>query len=370
MPLHLTNQLRRTIDNDPSRVVLFVGAGLSASGVRADGTGLPDWDTLILRMIDDLRDADNCDAQYLESLEEMVRQGKHLQAALTFKQRTRPDQFVAFLKQALNPPDLCTSPLHEVILKTPFRGIITTNFDMVFEHQSNRLQPLVYPQFLDDIDSFRKPGFLAKIHGCIYKTGNLAENVILTEDSYEALRTNPKYKIILNSLFVMHPVLTVGFSLRDPDFIGILADLKEALGENMPTIYSLMYRPERTAREAWRNQGVEIIPYSEHSELLSFFKEMQSLTGTTKHHTPQMVPTNKESQIDYDNLLNAWSKTQTIEGTYELVQKQINALPTNTQKEAFLFQLLALIEREDQICLAPHLVSVSTKATDKPPVSG
>ena len=142
MPLHLTNQLRRSIDNDPSRVVLFVGAGLSASGVRSGGAGLPDWDTLILRMVEDLRDADNCDAQCLKSLEEMVRQGRHLQAAFTFKQRTRPDQFVAFLKQALDPPDLCPSTLHEVVLKTPFRGIITTNFDMVFENQSNRLQPL------------------------------------------------------------------------------------------------------------------------------------------------------------------------------------------------------------------------------------
>ena len=137
----------------------------------------------------------------------MLRQGKHLQVALTFKQRTRPDQFAAFLKHALDPVDLCSSEVHEVLLRTAFRGIITTNFDMIFEHQSNRLQPLVYPQFLDDIDSFRKPGFFAKIHGCIRNTGNPAENLILTEDGYATLRTNPKYKMILHSLFVMHPVL-------------------------------------------------------------------------------------------------------------------------------------------------------------------
>jgi hypothetical protein len=107
MPLHMTNQLRRAIENDPSRVVLFVGAGLSASAVRNDGAGLPDWDTLITRMIDDLRDADNCDAQQLGMLEDLAKQGKHLLVARAFKERTRSDQFTAFLKHALDPADIC-----------------------------------------------------------------------------------------------------------------------------------------------------------------------------------------------------------------------------------------------------------------------
>ena len=198
----------------------FVGAGLSASGIRQAGNGLPDWDTLMQHMIDDLRDSEKCDVGTLAKLEELLREGKHLEIARTFKQRTRPDQFAAFLKAELDPPDITLSKVHEVILKTNFRGIITTNFDMVFEYQSNRLQPLVYPQCLDDIDSFRRHGFFAKIHGCISNTPSPAENLILTEESYAALRSNYKYQTILRSLFVMHPILTVGFSLRDPDFLG------------------------------------------------------------------------------------------------------------------------------------------------------
>ena len=61
MPLHLTKQLNRAIQGDPSKCVLFVGAGLSVSGVRKDGKGLPNWDTLMQDMIDDLRDSENCD---------------------------------------------------------------------------------------------------------------------------------------------------------------------------------------------------------------------------------------------------------------------------------------------------------------------
>jgi len=193
MPLHLTKQLNRAIQGDQSKCVLFVGAGLSVSGVRQGGKGLPNWDTLMQDMIDDLRDSENCDITDLTRLEELLKAGKHLEIARAFKQLKRPDQFAAFLKAELDPPDITSSRIHEVILKTNFRGIITTNFDMVFEHQSNRLQPLVYPQCLDDIDSFRRHGFFAKIHGCIRNTPNLAENLILTDESFTALRANHKY---------------------------------------------------------------------------------------------------------------------------------------------------------------------------------
>jgi hypothetical protein len=315
-------------------------------------------------MIDDLRDSENGDAATLLRLEDSLKEGRYLEVAQAFKQQTRPDQFVAFLKAELDRPDLCSSTLHEVILKTAFRGIITTNFDMMFEHQSNRLQPLVYPQFLGDIDSFRRAGFFAKIHGCIRTTGNPAENLVLTEESYSLLRANPKYKTILHSLFVMHPVLTVGFSLRDPDFNGILADLREALGESTPTVYSLMFRPDEAAREEWRKMGVEIIPYADHDELLPFFRQLLALTEA-KRGAPQISPTTQESKIDYEGLLENWAEAQKIEEVFELVAEQIRVLPNNAQKESFLFELLALMDRQDQICLAPHLTALLNEETSR-----
>ncbi len=68
MPLHLTKQLSRAIQDDSSKCVLFVGAGLSASDIRQAGNGLPDWDTLMQHMIDDLRDSEKCDVGTLAKL--------------------------------------------------------------------------------------------------------------------------------------------------------------------------------------------------------------------------------------------------------------------------------------------------------------
>lgn len=364
MPLHLTNQLKRAIQEDPSKCVLFVGAGLSTSGIRQGGKGLPDWDTLMRHMTDDLRDSEKCDAGTLTKLEELLREGKHLEIVQTFKRRTRPDQFAAFLKAELDPPDIALSKVHEVILKTNFRGIITTNFDMVFEYQSNRLQPLVYPQCLDDIDSFRRHGFFAKIHGCIRNTPNPAENLILTEESYATLRSNRKYHTIMRSLFVMYPILTVGFSLRDPDFLGLIDDLREIFREVMPTVYALMLKPEHKARDELREKGVEIIPYTSHAELVSFFEEMLHLTEQ-KHPIPTVVPVSKESNINYNALVEKWQRAQKVEEMHQIVQEQIDCLPNDEQKESFLFRFLALVGRSDEILLTPHLVAVKTEACER-----
>lgn len=364
MPLHLTKQLSRAIQDDPSKCVLFVGAGLSASGVRQGGKGLPDWDTLMQQMIDDLRDSEKCDAATLAKHEESLREGKHLEIARSFKQRTRPDQFAAFLKAELDPPDIASSKVHEVILKTNFRGIITTNFDMVFEYQSNRLQPLIYPQCLEDIDSFRRHGFFAKIHGCIRNTPNLAENLVLTEESYASLRSNLKYHTILRSLFVMHPILTVGFSLRDPDFLGLIDDLKEIFGEVMPTVYALMFKPEHNTRDEWREKGVEIIPYTNHAELIGFFEEMLHLTEQ-KHPIPTVTIVSEKSEIYYDALLEKWQRAQKVEEIHQIIQKQIDCLPNDEQKESFLILFLSLSVKRDEIRLAPHLIELATDTCER-----
>ncbi|MCK4642457.1 SIR2 family protein [bacterium] len=364
MPLHLTKQLKRAIQDDPSKCVLLVGAGLSASGVRKKGKGLPDWDTLMQHMIEDLRDSNNCDASTLAKLEELLKEGKYLEIARIFKQQTRSDQFAAFLKAELDPSDIVSSKVHEDILKTNFRGIITTNFDLVFEYQSNRLQPLVYPQCIDDINAFRRHGFFAKIHGCIRNTTNLAENLILTEESYTALRSNSKYTTILRSLFVMHPILTVGFSLRDPNFLGLIDDLMKIFKEVMPTVYALMLDPGYKARSEWRKKGVEIIPYKDHTELLIFFEKMLQLSEQ-KHPVPLITPVSKESKIDYDALLKRWWWSQKIEEMYQIVQEQIDRLPNDKQRESFLFRFLPLVRKNDEILLSPHMVELGTKSCER-----
>ena len=363
MALHPTRQFRRAIGDDPTKCILWVGAGLSASGVRKGGKGLPDWNALMQRMIDDLRDSESCEPAVLQNLDAALKDGKYLEVAQAYKQRTRPDQFAAFIKAELDPSDIAESKVHQIILRINFRGIITTNFDRVFERQSNLLDPLVYPQCLDDVDGFRRDRFFAKIHGCVRITPNLAENLILTEESFRSLRSNPKYQTILRSWFVTHSILTAGFSLNDPDFLGLVSDLQENLGNSMPTIYALMRDPGAKAREDWQKRCVQIIPYSNHSELVGFFEELLA-HSEKRHPAPAVEATSKLSEIDFTALAENWRRAQKLEDASALVQEQIDRLLGNEQKEDFLFRFLAMVADNEGIRLTPHLVGLGTEAAD------
>lgn len=362
MSLHLTNELKRALENDPKKCILFVGAGLSSANVREASKGLPTWQKLIKAMIDDLKDAEKCDENTLEKLNNLYDKKDYLEIAQVFKERTRPDQYSAFLKELLDPDDLTNSKIHEIILSIGFRGIITTNFDCIFETQSNIIQPLIYPQGFEDIMPFRKSGFFSKIHGCIRNTPNLSKNLILSKESYIALRSNPKYQTLLRSLIVLHPLLTVGFSLTDPDFIGLIEDLKENLGESMPTIYSLMLTKDGQLRDNWRKKGVEIIPYEDHAELLSFFRELKLLAGTKNN---KIDPNKEVTEIDYDKFLNVWKHVQKQEELFRLIKKQIDALQLIKEKEIFIFKLTALIGSDNIFFLAPHLVELKTPSANR-----
>ena len=282
MQLSVPSEVMRAIQGDPRKCILFVGAGLSRSQVRERGRGLPDWHTLTRHMIQSLQDSQRCDPETCTRLWKSLANQDFLEIAQVFKQRTRPDAFALFLREELEPEDLVPSKIHETIVKTEFRGLITTNFDTVLEFHSDRtrrrLEVLIYPQFLDDPHTIRKERFLAKIHGCVCKTPNPAENLILTKESYLKLRSDRRYQAVMNSWLLGYTILTVGFSLRDPDFVGLLDDLREIFGTSLPTIYALMKEPEAREREEWRDKGVELIKYESHRQLCGFFLELLELS--------------------------------------------------------------------------------------------
>ena len=276
MPGYLTNQFIRSIKNSPRNCILFVGAGLSVKGVRENGEGFPTWRQLIETMIEDLKDSRKCDASTLKEIDTYYTNGDYLKIAEIYRTKTRSDQYSAFLKEQLDPKDLSRSVIHEQILSIDFRGIITTNFDCVFEHNSNTLSPLVYPQAFKNVETFREHGFFAKIHGCVRQTYNMHDDLILSEYSYLMLRNNPQYQTILKSLFLMYPILTVGFSLTDPDFLSLIEDLKEIFPAP-PTIYALVKTDNEQVKEEWLAKGVDIIAYNEHEHLHAIFEELKNL---------------------------------------------------------------------------------------------
>jgi hypothetical protein len=276
MATYLTDRFRRAIQYDSHHCILFAGAGLSVRGVRKGGIGLPDWGVLTRQMIGDLKDSDLVNASTLSRLEDWQEKKEYLRVAGLFVKHTPPQQFSEFLRDLLDPGDLVSSRLHKLILRANFRGIITTNFDRVFEAQTTSLSPLIYPTCLNDIDGFRSDSFFAKIHGCVSQAYD-PDNLVLTEKNYADLRFNTKYQAILNTLHCGYPFLTVGFSLTDPDFLGLLDDFRDIFGIRSPFVYALMREDEASRRSDLKDKNVQFLTYKDHDELPTIFEDMRDL---------------------------------------------------------------------------------------------
>lgn len=355
------------IGAEPANCVLIVGAGLSKVGVRKEGRGLPDWDELMQAMISHLHDTGRCDEAKIEQLRTLLREDppRYLDVAEEFALAHRDDSdgYETFLRGLMMPDDLVESEIHKLILAIGFRGIVSFNFDRVFEKQSDKLVPIVYPELTDQVGHFQRRGFFAKIHGCITKP---ARQLVLTRSSYDQLSGQAEYGDLLKAVLLSHKVLCVGFSLRDPDFLGILVDLKEVWRENLSPLYSLMHDPGQAARAEWLKRGVAILPYEDHGDVKGFFSELAELArngdGSSPMSKPIVVGGSHDDAIDAIAVFSEWQKAQKIEEMDHILDRELAKLGSNSEKERLLFQLAALSRSEQALHLCRQLVSIGTPA--------
>ena len=134
----IVDKLVDVIDSDPANCVLVVGSGLSKQGVRTGGKGLPDWDELTRLMIDYLEEHRRCPATTILQCRTWLAEDppRYLDIADTFRGAHQHDLdgYERFLRKHLRPDDLVDSEVHRLILRIGFKGIVSYNFDLVFEN--------------------------------------------------------------------------------------------------------------------------------------------------------------------------------------------------------------------------------------------
>jgi SIR2-like domain len=273
--LKVPTRLKMAIQDDPQNLVLWVGAGLSREGVLPLGKGLPDWHELMGLMVEHLEDNRYAPA-VIDKAKKALEEERYPDVASVFAKSTDLQEFADFFRGVLDPPDVASSPAHELILRTGLRAIFTTNFDRVFERQTTGVDTVLkYPQCLDDPAFFRRRGLLAKIHGCVTQAS--PSQMVLTSSNYRALGANKKYKEILHSVILGNSVLTVGFSFRDPAFKAVLSQLRDVFGENLPPVFALMRQADDSIIKKLRKKRVDVIRYENRKQLVSLFRQLLNI---------------------------------------------------------------------------------------------
>lgn len=259
--------------------VAFVGAGLSAA------VGLPGWPRLIRQMID-WCESHGISLPNKADIERLLEvKNNLLDAADALRSNMGDGKYRQFLEEVFLRPDLKPTEVHKILVKIPFAGVGTTNYDPLIEEAYREVHPDAPFSVFTQVDYEQlgtalhaKRFFVLKAHGTIERP----ETIVLGRKDYNRLiHGSEDYRTFLRALFLQKTVLFLGFSMTDPELLLLLGELNEIFQGNTPTHYALMDVSDTTQTEQDQFKdyyGVRIIPYTpsaaDHPEVKAFLLEL------------------------------------------------------------------------------------------------
>lgn len=197
------------------RVILFIGSGVSASGVTRSGSRIKQWRSFLEYAATQLID-EECKQlvnQYLDD-------NNYLFAAEVIKNSLPSTDWATLIQdefgQIADPSDL-----HRAIVSLDQRIVVTTNFDKLLENAwaDSSAGLTHFPQVITKLDNstFRimreNRSYLVKLHGTV----DDPESIIFTQSDYTRdAYVNWAYSSFIEILLTTYTVLFIGFSMNDP----------------------------------------------------------------------------------------------------------------------------------------------------------
>jgi hypothetical protein len=300
-------ELIQSIKNN--RCILFIGSGLSAKVQRSNNKSLPLWGAFLSELLSWAKSKNAIFWNGSEEIEEIIKKGNYLLAAQELQECISLGEFSEFLNSVFRDRKVIPSKTHLNIFKTPFRAILTTNYDTLIEgafaltHEGQ--VPVKFIQ--EDLKTISSPlrseeFFLFKIHGDIDRP----ESIILGSRSYnQLLFRTPEYLHFLETLFTTHTVLFVGFSGNDIDLDFVIDRLSTIYSRTLNKHYILLPKSKYNLTEKRRlllDRRLEVVEYEEdpkHIQVDYFFDTLDKIInhGPTKE-TIQEVKTSLNPLAD------------------------------------------------------------------------
>lgn len=214
-------------ENQNNNLVIFIGSGISKYYSNSPEE-FPDWEKLINEFKERLNIDFNKNKDYLR-------------IAQIFEDKYNRSELLN-LVESMFPGYVKPGKLHEKLIEEVKPAhIITTNYDDLIE-SVEKASVLRYKVLRTDKDfpsSSKHSNFIVKAHGDLKQ-----KNIVLTEKDYLNYHKNfPLFLSFLRYVFSKYRVLFIGFSLTDPNFIKILEDVKDVLGDSSIKHVAIMHDP-------------------------------------------------------------------------------------------------------------------------------
>lgn len=202
------------------RVVLFLGAGVTASAVTRSGGRMKGWEAFLRACLSEVGPELKAQIEYLLDRKDFLLACELLQSSIGDRW---PNLVRTEFNQMAEP-----SPLHAALISLAQRIILTTNFDKLIDtcweskigagtHLPvvlNSIEPTIFNLLKDHSNKY-----LVKIHGSVDNT----ETLIFSRSEYIRLAFgNIVYSSFLEMLLLNYTFLFVGFSMEDPAIYSLM----------------------------------------------------------------------------------------------------------------------------------------------------
>ncbi len=258
---------------------LFIGAGLSV------GSSLPTWEKLLLELLElAKKSASLRNSKSDEILDLIKNKMKYLTAAEELRE-ILSFEIHEYIKKRFADPKITPSKVHKLIMKIPFRFIVTTNYDSLIEdayaEEFKKSANLFTYEDPADINYslLNKQKFILKAHGDAKRA---PQNIILTDKDYRRiLYKEIGYQSVLQVIFSSNHLLFIGTSLTDPETNLLLSYLHCIFHGGSPHHYALIDETKinQTEADRWRKDyNIHIITYNpkdNHKEIYRFLNKFK-----------------------------------------------------------------------------------------------
>ncbi|MDR4944169.1 SIR2 family protein [Bacillus sp. FSL M7-0884] len=202
---------------EKKQLIVFIGAGVSAN------SGLPSWGELVHKFAKNL------------GINRTLNSEDYLRIPQYFYNERGNLEYYQLIEDVFSEKYI-PNMLHDQILSLNPKHIITTNYDDLIE-QSLEKHYLFYNKVVEDKDLpyANNNRLYIKMHGDIQK-----KNIVLKEDDY--LNYSRNFRLVENyieSIFINHTVLFIGYSVQDYDLKLIIKRLQSTIGNDFRTAYLL-----------------------------------------------------------------------------------------------------------------------------------
>jgi len=242
IPLELVEQFAR------GNGVIFVGAGLS------QGAGLPGWSDLLALLADRI------------GLPSHLRTDPLRIAQYYDNQRGR-QALVSHIIEQTDTTGKGPTDNHRRLLRLGARTWVTTNYDDLIERAfleaGERFTKVVRDQDLSytSADAVR----LVKLHG----DREQPDTIVITQQDYHTyFRRFPRIKDKLTGLLLEKTLLFVGYSISDPDFNQIQAEIAFDLQHHQRLAYAVLFDADEFTLSDLRSRNIHVlnIPLEGHTD--------------------------------------------------------------------------------------------------------